>query len=311
MQITYQEQKMKTVEYSLADIDEQDKSINYIGGMFPKGKLSAIVGDSSVGKTSVLAAVSLTITDGDVFLQGNKSIAKNNGKVLFVDTDAGVDTFKRKVIDFCGSPERFILPKESGCLPSFSSTLYKNSIVECITEYQPDLVLIDSFAGFLGVNENSCDVIPCLRWLADIARKNNVAVAFTHLTNGLEKAEGRITLNCVRGFSAIYQIPPIIWGIDVLPGDSKYRKLYQIKNNLEALDTQEHIITLGESGISVLSNIPRNISAKSRRVGRYQLLEANKGKTTSELIKLLQQQDYTTTYEAAKKAVERWRNSNE
>jgi hypothetical protein len=46
-----------------------------------------------------------------------------------------------------------------------------------------------------------------------------------------------------------------------------------------------------------------------KAVKRHELFEANKDKTNMELIRLLQQQEPSTLFLAAKKAVERWRES--
>ncbi len=307
-------QPVETIQQSLDDVIQQEEKndIEYIGGMFPRGKLSAFIGDISAGKSTVLAAVSLTITDGDVFL--NDSVSKNNGKVLLINTDGSSDTFIKKISDFGGTSDNIILPKRDafevsmssiGSHPiSYFSKNYKDSIVDCIKEFEPDLVLIDSLSGFIDVNENSSDIIQPLIWLAELAIHYDVAVVFTHVTNGREKEQERVTLNCVRGFAGILQIPVSVWAVESL-ADGKERKLYQIKNNLGLLDNQEYIIVFGDSGVTFVDKMPIENLTKAER--RKNLFDANEDKSTTELIQLLQKKEPDTSHEAAKQAVARWR----
>jgi len=83
--------------------------------------------------------------------------------------------------------------------------------------------------------------------------------------------------------------------------------LLDISDEETDLDNQEDTHTPEESTARSSEKVSKKFSLKSQQ--RSKLFEQNKEKTNIELIRLLQEQEPTTLFLAAKKAVERWRSS--
>jgi len=133
--------------YSLSDLCLNDTPVQYISGMFPRGKLSALVGESGKGKGWVLPAAALTIAASKEFLLTDNYELRSDGRVLLVDTEGRLKTYSQRIIELGGKLENFIVPEKSSRILGFNSVTQK--LIEDVIEVdQPELVIFDSFAGF-------------------------------------------------------------------------------------------------------------------------------------------------------------------
>lgn len=273
--------------YSLASLEIESKPVEYIAGMFPKGKVSALVGESGKGKGWVLPAAALTITSSTDFLPTDNYEVRSDGKVMIVDTEGRIKTYKQRILELGGKLENFMLPDEPSRILGFNPH-DRARIAEVIQIDKPDFVIFDSFAGFIDVDENSSEVIPVLKWFTELALKHNVAVTFTQLVNKSEIKDGRLTIKSVRGFSGIPQFPEIVWAIDTPDSsDDRTKRLYQIKNNIEQKDNVDYVFTLDKSKITFTGEIIERQQDKIAR--RKEIREANLDKSPQEIAKLIQE----------------------
>lgn len=295
------------VGLSLAEIDLGEQNVELIGGLFPRGKVSALIGESGKGKGWILAASALAFTDGKEFLPNDSYVPQNDGKVLIVDTEGRIGLWKQRVLELGGNLNNFRIPDQQYKISRFKSKLDREQIEAAIETYGIGLVIIDSFAGFSDADENTCGVLPTLKWFVDIALKFNVALVFTQLANKSETKDGKLTLKSVRGFGGIHQFPEIIWAIDTPnESDDKKKRLYQLKNNFGEKDRNDYIFILDNSTITFTGEV---IESRTARIDkRKELLEANLGKLSSkELVELLCKAEPGLSTEAAKQYVSRYR----
>lgn len=101
---------------------------------------------------------------------------------------------------------------------------------------RPPLVIVDSLRGAHRGNENSSEMLEIMSRLAGLARDFNVALLIVHHLRKLnmieQKNHAKVTLDRVRGSSAIVQLCRVIWAIDQPDPGSEYKRLSVIKSNL-------------------------------------------------------------------------------
>lgn len=282
------------IGHSLKYLNLDKEPVDYIAGMFPKGKVSALIGESGKGKGWILPSAALTITDAKPFLPTEDYELKNTGKVLIVDTEGRIKTYAQRIVDLGGSLDNYFTPSNPLNVLGFQSKEDIQLIEKVIEIDKTEFVIFDSFAGFSAVDENTCAVLPCLKWFVEIALKYNVAVTFTQLANKSELKDGRLTTKSMRGFSGIHQFPEIVWGIDTPDSNNdKLKRLYQLKNNIEQKDIEDYVFVLDKSTITFTDE--RIETQKSKIAKRTEILEANADKKPAEIAKLIQEIEPNTS----------------
>lgn len=275
--------------HSLIMLDVEEKEVELLAGMYPRGKVSALVAEGGVGKTWTLVASSLSVTSGISFLPTENYEVADNKRVLLIDTEGRVKTFVRRIDLLGGSRTNYVTAKNPLEIPIFSNEEDRNTIELVVEHEKIDLVIIDSFAGFSNVDENTCQVLECLQWLSKIALKYNCAIVFTQLINKGELKEGRITTRSVRGFSGITQWCELIWALDCPTATDELKRLYQIKNNISKKDEKDYIFELKEEGLITWKDYTNQLKTKKR--SRQEILRDNFQLSNIEIAKLIQENE--------------------
>lgn len=172
-----------------------------IGGLFPRGRVSAIVGAAGVGKTWFLLRLASDLSTGGSILGGFAEVEPCN--VLIFEGEAGVnmvlgrlkgaswqaDKGRVHVVDLGDSLSKGIdwdLSKPQG-LENFS---------KMIDMRRPDLVFLDSLFSFAGVDENKAvEVNPLMQDMLRIAKDKDIALVLVHHTRKRKSMERRLILN--------------------------------------------------------------------------------------------------------------------
>lgn len=200
----------------------------------PKGLLTILVSKSGDGK-SLLALrlcgcylLGLDWPDGTAFTVAT-------GSVLWVEAEAA------QAVNL-GRAERWGYPLEKILTPfndpTADANLDNRSHREIIAERarlpEVRLVVIDSLSGSSSRVENSTDIKEITLWAAKVGRDTNKPVLLLHHLNKRRKFDGeQITLDRVRGSSAIVQFGRVVWALSTPDAKQlEYRQLEQIKNNL-------------------------------------------------------------------------------
>lgn len=275
--------------HSLIMLDVEEKDVELLAGMYPRGKVSALVAEGGVGKTWTLVASSLSISSGIAFLPTDNYEICDNKRVLLIDTEGRVKTFVRRIDLLGGSRNNYVTAKNPLEIPIFSNEEDRNTIELVVEHEKIDLIIIDSFAGFSNVDENTCQVLECLQWLSKIALKYDCAIVFTQLINKGELKEGRITTKSVRGFSGITQWCELIWAVDCPTASDELKRLYQIKNNISKKDEKDYIFELKEEGLITWKDYTDQNKSKKR--SRQEILREYYHLTNIQIAKLIQEQE--------------------
>jgi|688.fasta_scaffold07496_16 RecA-family ATPase len=238
-----------SLRHTVMNLEVENVEVEYIGGLFPKGRVSAVVAEGGIGKSWCLVGASLSITSNIPFLPREDYEIKDTGRVLIIDTEGRIKSFVKRIDLLGGSRNNYITPKNPLEIVTYNVSDDIELIEKIIESENIELLIVDSLSGFNIVDENTCQVLPCLQWFATIALKYNIAVVFTQLVNKSEIKDNKYTTRSVRGFSGIVQYPEIIWALDQPSPNKKIKRLYQIKNNIEQIDETNYIFKLENGSI--------------------------------------------------------------
>jgi putative DNA primase/helicase len=113
------------------------------------------------------------------------------------------------------------------------------------------LLVVDSLRGAHQGDENSSTSMETVKWLAELARDTSKPVLLTHhlRKRGLFDIDDKVSLDRVRGSSAIIQTARLVWAIDQPDPGSETRRLSIIKNNM-ARFPEPVGLTIGDLGLS-------------------------------------------------------------
>lgn len=267
-------------------IDLPNEEIVYVGGMFPVGKLSCLVGNGGVGKSWTLLLASLAITDKRIFLPNDNYPLFDDKEVMVIDTENRTRSFYDRLIEADADPAKYYIPKDITDKIASTDTKDLELIEELCQDDKTMLIIIDSLAGFnAGIDENSINAMISVKWLGYLAQKYKKAIVITHFLNKSEVI-GRITTENMRGHSSIQQFVELIWAIDKERGSEKIKKLYQIKNNISELDEKVYKFKLTNAE-AVFLDIPNDQENEIEK--RIKIYEANIDKDDKEVALLIQE----------------------
>jgi len=291
---------------TLEDVKDLKKDIEFIGGLFPKGMLSLLMGGSGIGKSSIAQGAMQSVTDGRKFLNTDNYKPIDTGTVVVIDTEGRIEIFKQRVQSLGATLSKFIIPGDDPTkLFSFQSREDLKLIEDCIKEYQPQALIIDSFALFSTVDENTSAVLPCIKWMKKMSLKYNLAAITTQLVNKSEIKGGRLTKDSVRGFSGLNQVPELIYAIDNHPDNNSFMRLYQVKNTIGQKDDNDYFFCIEDSGVIFVDEVPT--SGNLRTSDRQLLIDEHKEKSNSEIAEILIKVEPSLAWDSALKAVQRFR----
>jgi RecA-family ATPase len=300
----------KKLGCTLEDIKVLNKDFEFIGGLFAKGMLSLLMGGSGIGKSSIAQGAMQSLTDGRKFLNTDNYTPIDTGTVVVIDTEGRIEIFKQRVQSLGATLSKFIIPgDEPTKLFSFQSREDLKLIEECIKEYRPEALIIDSFALFSTVDENTSAVLPCLKWMKDMALKYNLAAITTQLVNKSEIKGGRLTKDSVRGFSGLNQVPELIYAIDNHPNNSNFMRLYQVKNTIAQKDDNDYFFCIEDSGVVFVDEVPTTGNLKTSN--RQQIINEHKDKSNPEIADILLKAEPDLSRDTALRAVQRFKKDNE
>lgn len=201
----------------------------------PKGFVTIIAAEVGVGKSVLCLRIADSFLRGEPWPDGTH-YRDEMGAILWCEAEAA------QALNL-GRAKAWGLPIDK----IYSPKIGDNPITDVeldLTEHQdqvttmanwPDvrLIVVDSLRGAHRGDENSSS-IEVVKWLAQLARDTNKPVLLTHhlRKRGLLDLDGTISLDRVRGSSAIIQTSRVVWAIDKPDVETEARRLSVIKSNL-------------------------------------------------------------------------------
>ena len=225
----------------------------------PTGMLTLIAGQSEMGKSILALRIAACYLCGEPWPDGTP-FEGQQGDVLWCEAESGqalnLDRAKR-----WGLPLARIHTPIADALADviLEDPEHRAAILAQATQPHIRLIVVDSLSGGNAKrDENSAEMLSVVKWLADLAKVTSRPVVLTHHLNkslGVDKIGG-ISLDRVRGSSAIVQTPRVVWGLDRPdPIDKDGIRLAVIKSNL-ARKPEPLGMTIGDGGATFDSEAP-------------------------------------------------------
>jgi hypothetical protein len=217
------------------------------------GMLTMLVAEPGAGKSALCLRLARTYILGDPWPDGTPYAGKT-GKVLWCEAEAA-QALNLQRADQWGLPaEELLLPLDDPLSEiALDNTEHMRRVEELAAHPQVRMVVVDSLRGANSGDENSSETMGVVKRLAQLARDVAKPVVLTHhlRKRGIQEPREGITLDRVRGSSAIVQPARVIWAIDTPDAGKKdVRRLSVIKSNVSAPPAPLGM-TIGEHGIVI------------------------------------------------------------
>lgn len=223
---------------------ELDKAIqippeDFIAGMFPRKRISAVIAPPGTGKTWFLQRVVSDISIGGAILDGFTTQTEQLKSVVFAG-EAGPDLMIRRAAatDWPVNKHNvkiygMVDAEKKGISLMLDETDGKKNIERIIKLHKPDIIFFDTLGSFHNRDENKADEMkPILRWLLTIAEIYNIAVVLMHHSRKMSSKEiGRaLTQDDVIGSSIFNRLVSVIVCIQPAKSDDESDKTLMVSS---------------------------------------------------------------------------------
>lgn len=242
----------------------------------PRGYLSMMAGRPGAGKSYIAAWIASNLISGGLLPDRTHADSELNGSsVMWIDTESTHSLLIQRLKVMASPSERFFWPLDpknpSEPFPAvdLSKPYWSGIVTDLAIERKPCLIVVDSLRGSHGMDENSSDVQHMLGVAAAIARDVGCAFLFIHHLRKKSPGEhGEVTLDQVRGSSAITAMMRVVFAVDQPDPLSNETRLRVIKSNLGTfadpvgIQIEEH----GPVALSFAPKVPKPMSVVDRAV---------------------------------------------
>ena len=224
--ISKEEKAQQRIAPLMRDLDSTIKvpPVEFIGGMFPKGKISAVVSEPGMGKTwFVLRFVTDLSNGGAIF--GGFAYERAPIRCLVLAGEAGYEMMIQrakatgwkankdavKIVSVTEGAEKgvdFVLDTDTG----------RMNIEATIDLFKPEIVFFDTLISFHDKDENkSVEMKPIFNYLLKLAAAKNIAIVLMHHTRKPTRRErGQpITQADAIGTSAFNRLTALMVGMEI------------------------------------------------------------------------------------------------
>jgi putative DNA primase/helicase len=242
----------KTVK-SFADMAQMIGPIEWLWpGWLPAGMLTILVGEGGSGKSSLALKICTSVLLGKPW--PDKNHYKNAvGSVLWCEAEAAQAINLSRAAGWGLPMDNILLPLPNPLEDlkldddNHKALFYNKAHLD-----EVKLIVIDSLRGILGRgDENSSDTLSLIKFIAETARDSGKPIILIHhLRKSGLMDNGEITLDRVRGSSAIVQTARMVWALDTPDQTQKFnRRLSVIKSNLARFPEEIGMI-IDENGVN-------------------------------------------------------------
>jgi RecA-family ATPase len=197
--------------------------------------LTIIAGELGVGKSIITLRIAACFLRGDPWPDGTPYPGET-GAILWCEAEAAqaINLSRAKA---WGLPlEKIYTPFEDPLVDILLDDPDHREAMATVARREEVLfMVVDSLRSATRGDENSSETIAVTKWLAELARDTGKPLQLSHhlRKKGLRDVGNKVTLDRLRGSSAIGQVARVIWAIDIPdPKDKETKRLSVIKNNL-------------------------------------------------------------------------------
>ena len=229
------EPKYKT-RYTFMNFEDLLGSIQWTWpNWLPKGFLTLIASQPGVGKSGLALRIASSIITGLSWPDG-APYEEELGAVLWCESEAAQAINLSRAVEWNIPLDKLVLPPLEDPITQvrLDNPDHKEAIKYEASKEDIKLIIVDSLRGCYRGDENTSESIEVVMWLAELARDLNKPILLTHhLRKQAGHEKGMITLDRVRGSSAIAQPARVVWGMDAPNSEqTESKRLYVIKSNI-------------------------------------------------------------------------------
>lgn len=239
-----QKKELKTRQILASAIHVLDPSVKlppqeFIGGIFPRRFVTALVAPPGTGKTVFMQKFCSDISTGGSVFDGFAEDEPER-KCLILAGEAGFELLARRAASMkwpVKSENVNIVDQyefETKDIPiMLDSPEGWDNLIRLIDICKPDILFIDTFSSFHERDENKANEMkPLIKKLAKLARDFNIAVVLVHHSRKRAAKERNLSLNQddVIGSSIINRLVGLIIGIEPMKDDEKVLLVRTLKS---------------------------------------------------------------------------------
>jgi hypothetical protein len=222
-------------ERTWADMDRELAPLQWgWQGWLANGLLTMVIADSGVGKSALCLHIASSYMLGNNWPDGSP-FEGETGSVLWGETEAAQAINLARAKSWNLPLDRILAPLDDPLTDvQLRDPHHQDAIRSHAARVEVRLVIVDSLRGAHSGDENSSEVIWVGKWLAELARDTGKPVLLTHHLRKRSLVDrGEVTLDRMRGSSAIAQTARVVWAIEKPdPTQPEIRRLSMIKNNV-------------------------------------------------------------------------------
>lgn len=254
----------------------------FIGGLFPRGFLSAVIAPPGTGKTIFMQKVVSDLSIGGIFFDGFAEDEPPRKCLIFAG-EAGYELLIRRGASFKWpiNPENVKIVDQYTFETANKSTMLDdkngwNNIKMIIDMINPDIVFFDTFMSFHTQDENKAkEMKPMIKNLSTLAREKHISIVLNHHSRKRTSKERTLLLNQddVIGSSIFNRIVALIIGIERITDNDEILQVRPLKSWGKAFKTFTFRIAEDLYGHSVIeTNLDPDDKGGATRVAVWNYL---------------------------------------
>ena len=203
----------------------------------PCGFLTLLAGSAGKGKSTLALRIAACFLRGDPWPDGS-AFTGEQGSVLWCETE-GAQALNLERAGKWGLPVDRILNPLSDPLAevSLDNPQHQQAIEAAARLPEVRLIIVDSLSGALGPGRDEKDskMLTVMKWLGRLARDTGKPPLVTHHLRKRSQFEttDEVSLERVRGSTAIVQVSRLVWGMDCPdPAQKETLRMIVLKSNL-------------------------------------------------------------------------------
>ncbi len=199
-----------------------------------KGFVTALVSESGKGKSALALRIAACYILGLAWPDGTP-FTEPKSKVLWCESESA-HYLNITRAQAWGIPLGCIVTPTANVFENISLDVeaHRRAIIAASKRDDVGLIVLDSLSGAtLARDENTTRMLAAVRFMADVARDSQKPVIITHHLRKRSLLDGgALTLDRVRGSTAIAQVTRVVWALDNPNAESDGLRLSVIKSNL-------------------------------------------------------------------------------